>query len=103
MKMPGLLLSENSRVIVSISTLLLVIGFSITATFTFTTWKTEAEQKTISLEKKINQVQIEYKKEDEYIKDDIQILKVISEENKTDMVEIKTDIKWIRAYMEQQQ
>lgn len=98
--MPEALLSENTRVIVSISTLILVIGFAITATFTFTTWKTEAEQKTISLEKQIVQIDKENREKHSDIENDIQLLKVVSAENKTNMIEIKTDIKWIRAYME---
>ena len=41
MSLGEILLNEKTRVSVNIATLLFVIGFSITATFTFTTWKTE--------------------------------------------------------------
>lgn len=99
--MPKVLLSENTRVIVSISTLIIVIGFAITVTFSFTTWKTESEQKTIALQKELTETKELIKETDDNQDKEIQLLKVATMENSTNMVEIKTDIKWIRAYMEQ--
>lgn len=94
--MPEILLSENSRVIIPIATLIIVIGFVITATFTFTTWKSQTEAKDKAMELKISEMQ----KYDE--KQDIKIEKL---ENATidiniSVKAIETDVKWLRAYME---
>lgn len=100
MTVPKLLIDENTKVIINISTLVIVVGFAITATFSFTTWKTQAEQKDIFLQEQIVKLEESTKEKDNELKDEIQVLKIAVEENKTNMIEIKTDVKWIRAYME---
>lgn len=99
--MPDVLLSENTRVVISISTLIIVIGFAITGTFTFTTWKTKTESSIAAIELEIDEAKNVCATTNAAQDEEIQLLKVATVENQTNMVEIKTDIKWIRAYMEQ--
>lgn len=100
MKMPNVLLSENTRVIVSISTLIIVIGFAITATFTFTTWKTKTENSIAAIE-----LDLDNAKEACVITNNSQDLKIEKLESATvdisvSVKAIETDVKWLRVYME---
>lgn len=94
--MPEIMLSENTRIIVSISTFLILIGFVITATFTFTTWKSETEAQNKAIELKITNMQA-YD-----VKQDIKIEKLESAtiDINISVKAIETDVKWLRAYME---
>lgn len=96
MKMPEILLSENTRVLIPIATLIIVIGFAITATYTFTTWKSETEARNKAIELKITDMQAYDEKQD--IK--IEKLESATIDINISVKAIETDVKWLRAYME---
>lgn len=105
--MPKFLLTENSKIIIPLFTLLSVIGFIIVSTYSFTTWKTESEQSMVALQLDLDRTKADLLQSNlacttinENQDNEIQIIKLATVNNATSMVEIQTDIKWIRAFME---
>jgi len=103
MSLGDVLLNEKTRVSINIATLLFVIGFSITATFTFTTWKTEFQITQQSEIVRLSHEIEERKAVDEDIQQEQKENRTVLIETNTQLAEIKTDLKWIRAILETRQ
>ena len=107
MRVGEFLINEKTRVSISIATLLFVIGSTATVVFTISGMKSEIDLSINSIEK--DQIRIEEKFDSKITDLELSDSMMISEqqtnrqllsENQTDLAEIKTDLKWIRAYME---
>lgn len=96
MKMPDILLSENTRILIPIATLIIVIGFAITATYTFTTWKEQSDARAKAVEIRVQSIEAYDIKQDE----DISKLETATIDINISVKAIETDVKWLRAYME---
>lgn len=99
MNAENILLSEKTRVSISIATLLFVLGFSITATFTFTTWKTRFESQLENVDEELTTEILERKIADEALLDDMESTMAVLLETQTNLAEIKTDLKWIKSFL----
>jgi hypothetical protein len=98
-KLGEVLLNEQTRVTISIATLLIVIGFSITATFTFTTWKTKFESQLEYVDTQLVEEITERKLADEELMDEYKETKSLLIGTQTNLVEIQTDLKWIKSFL----
>lgn len=96
MKMPNVLLSENTRILIPIATLIIVIGFAITTTYAFTAMKEQSSARATALEQKI--IFIESKDDSQDLK--IEHLESTTNDTNISVKAIETDVKWLRAYME---
>lgn len=94
--MPKILLDENTKIGISLVTLLAVIGFIITATFVFTTWKTKAEATDLALALQIESLSIDNDKQDLRLEK----LESATMDISVSVKAIETDVKWLRLYME---
>lgn len=98
-RLGDILLNEQTRVTINIATLLIVIGFSITATFTFTTWKTSFEivQKAeiVRLTDEISERKLVDAEMDLKLKETNTILI----ESNMQLTEMQTDLKWIKSFL----
>jgi hypothetical protein len=100
MKVGEFLLNEKTRVSLNIVNFIILVGFAITASFTFASWKTEFETIQQSEKARLTVEIAERKQADNEIKEDLNEAMTVLIETQTDLAEIKTDLKWIRAYME---
>lgn len=100
MSMGDFLLNEKTRVSLSIVNFLLLFGFIITAVFTSATWKADVENKVHINSSMIEQEIIDRKEEDSEINKKLDEVMPMLMQTQTDMAEIKTDLKWIRAALE---
>lgn len=107
MTLGEILVSEKTRVSLSIATLLFVIGSTATIVFTIANMRSEIDLSINTLE--LDQVRIEDKFDEKCTDIEEVNASIIKEQEsnrslmldtQTDLAEIKTDLKWIRASME---
>lgn len=103
MKLEAVLLDKKTQVLTSLGTLIFVVAFSITATYSFTTWKTRFETVQASEKDRLNKEILDRKEADDLINKKLNEVMPMLLETQTDMAEIKTDLKWIRSAMEKNQ
>ena len=95
-----ILVNEKTRVSLSIITFVVLVGSVVTGSFTVATWKTQQEAENARLETMIvNEVQARIES-DEDINEKLDEVMPMLLQTQTDMAEIKTDLKWIRAVLE---
>ena len=96
MRMPRILLSENTKILIPIATLIIIIGFAIGTTYSFTVLKEQLQAKDNAIEQRISVV------ERHDLNQDIKIEKLESAtvDINVSVKAIETDVKWLRAYME---
>ena len=102
MKVGEFLLNEKTKVSLNIVNFIILVGFVVTASFTFATWKAEFQSIQSSEKTRLTLEITERKIADEKINDDLKETMTVLIETQTDLAEIKTDLKWIRAYMERE-
>lgn len=100
MTLGAILLDKRTQVLTSLGTLIFVIAFSITATYSFTSWKTRFETKQEAEESRLTTEIIERKAADDTINQKLDETMAVMMETQTDLAEIKTDLKWIRSALE---
>lgn len=98
MNLGAILLDDKTRISISIATLLFVIGFSITATFTFTTWKTEFQMNQESFGKEQSRLQQAIEEEtkvreqsDIVIMNEVKTNELFLQENKTQLTDMNLE------------
>lgn len=90
-KMGDKVLTEKTRVLVTLSNFFLLIFTIISGVVFIVNWKADIEHKISNNKNSIVRIQ-ESSEENE----------TLLLENQTSLAEIKTDLKWIRAYMEKE-
>jgi len=103
MKVGQFLLNEKTKVSLNLINLIMLVGFAITASFTFATWKAEFELIQQSEIQRLTVEIAERKQADKELKEDLKEAMNVFNEAKTDLVEIKTDLKWIIANMDKKE
>lgn len=88
-KLGDSVLTEKTRVMVTISNFVLLIFTIVSGVVFAVSWKAEIEHRVSNSEYKILIIQEDAKENETLLL-----------ETQTSLVEIKTDLKWIRAYME---
>lgn len=94
------LLNEKTKVSLNIINFVILVGFAITASFTFATWKTQAEAD-IKANNTLIVAEIEERKESVLeLNNEIDEIRPTLIETQTRLAEIKTDLEWIKSYLE---
>ena len=91
------IISQNTRVVLNISQLFLLIGAIVTGAFVFSEWKTEYEmiqqQEIVRLDKEIE----ERKLADMELIEEQKEIKILIIDNNTQQAQILTEIEWLKA------
>ncbi len=102
MKVEKFLLNEKTKVSLNIINFIVLVGFVITASFTFATWKTQSELIDVALDTKITNEIEQRKIADEIIIQEQKELRVYVTEIQAGQIELKegqarieTDLKWL--------
>jgi len=82
-------MDEKTRVSLSVVTFFTLILFMISTVYAATTWKTQMENTDKNILSRI-----------ESFDNRIEVVETATIEQQTTLAEIQTDLKWIRAYME---
>lgn len=100
MSVGGFLVSEKTKVSLSIVNFLLLFGFIITTAFTWASWTTDTKNKIENNRINISREIEDREKADEEINKKLNEVMPLLMQSQTDMAEIKTDLKWIRSALE---
>ncbi len=95
MNMRQVIMNEKTRITLSTVGWISMILFVISATAAGVTWKTDAEHGIESNRSSIQDIRHDNDIEHEKMSEEISDIK-------PDIIEIKTDLKWIRAFMEKE-
>ena len=101
MNLGAFLLNEKTRVSLNVINFVILVGFVITASFAFGTWKTQQEADTERLEIMIVGETEDRKTADDEINKKLDEFMPMLQENQKDLASIQTDLEWIKSMQTQ--